>query len=369
MSEFVNTRDEIGDQATVDGLVSHTLTELKEDGIGIVETYACYKNTGLQSVELPSVSQIKATAFDSCSNLEVVKLGGEGSSNSLSIATNAFNACSKLKHFLIDRPAMATASDTSILYGTPIYRGEGAVYVPENLVATYKADNNWNKYFITRLDKYPLSVFDSIEDSWSTILSNSSYATDYAVKDTKTLELTDGTKIKMDLAAIDTDVKSDNSGTAKMTWICHGILRTYPQSTPAAADSTNGGWANSLIRTYLINDVLSKIPTEIKSHIVSVKKSYRIKSPTDETLWSDDEIWIPSYYEIYGSESSSESAGNRYADYTSSSLKKVLNGNPTNWWLRTAFNTTSYYIVNTSGSYYNNASTGSLGIVFGFCTD
>ena len=195
---FVNTRDTIGDQATVDGLVEHSLTELKEDGIGIVETYACYHNTGLQSLELPGVSHIKSNAFYSCSNLEVVKLGGEGSSNSLIIEANAFNVCSKLKHLVIDRSAMATLAATSALAGTLIEKGDGAVYVPENLVSTYKANNNWKNYFITKLANYPLSVFDSIEDSWSTILTNPDYATAYAVKDTKTMELTDGTKIKMD---------------------------------------------------------------------------------------------------------------------------------------------------------------------------
>ena len=148
---FINTRDTIGDQATVDGLVEHSLTELKEDGIGIVETYACYKNTGLQSVELPGVSQIKSYAFDGCSNLEVVKLGGEDSTGSLSIAGSAFSNCSKLRHLIIDRPAMATLAATSALTGTLIEKGEGAVYVPENLVPTYKADSVWKNYFITKL--------------------------------------------------------------------------------------------------------------------------------------------------------------------------------------------------------------------------
>ena len=124
---FVNTRDAIGDQATVDGLVEHSLTELKEDGIGIVADYACYYNTGLQSVELPSVSQIKQCAFCNCSNLEVVKLGGEGSSNLLNIESNAFNHCTKLKHLIIDRPTKATLESISGLGDTLIAIGEGAV--------------------------------------------------------------------------------------------------------------------------------------------------------------------------------------------------------------------------------------------------
>ena len=371
MSEFVNTRDVIGDQATVDGLVEHSLTELKEDGIGIVETYACYKNTGLQSVEFPGVSQIKTYAFCDCSNLEVVKLGGEGSSNSLSIAENAFNGCSKLKHLVIDRPAMATLAAVSGLTGTPIARGEGAIYVPNELLSTYKSDNVWKNFFIADKTKYPMTEFTSLADySWSTILTNPDYATAYAVKDTKTMELTDGTKIKMDLAAIDTDVKSDNSGTAKMTWICHGIPYTHRMN---ATGVSTDGWVGSEMRSWLISDILSKIPTEIKSHIVSVKKSYRSKSPNDETLWSDDEIWIPSYKEVgFTKASYVESDGVVYSTLFTTQLSRAKHnpsGSSGSWWLRSADGTTGFMYVSTSGNASNNSANYLDGVVFGFCTD
>ena len=372
---FVNTRDTIGDQATVDGLVEHSLTELKEDGIGIVEASACYYNTGLQSLELPAISQIKTAAFSGCSNLEVVKLGGEGSSNSLTIAANAFINCSKLKHLIVDRPAKASLAAVSGLSETPIARGEGAVYVPESLLSTYKADNVWKNFFITKLSNYPLSSFDTIDDSWAQIFANSSYATAYAVKDTKTMELTDGTKIKMDLAAIDTDEKSDNSGTAKMTWICHGVPMAHRMN---ATDTTNGGWANSEMRSWLISDILSKIPTEIRSHIVSVKKSYRSRTPEAGTLISDDEIWIPSYKEV-GLLDYAESTGVTYpilfSSGTSTSanktrIKKDSSGSTANWWLRSAMSNTNFMYISVNGSMSNNVATYSMNrVVFGFCTD
>ena len=369
---FVNTRDTIGDQATVDGLVERSLTELKEDGIGIVEDYACYYNTGLQSLELPNVSQIKSHAFDECRNLEVVKLGGEGSSNSLSIATLAFNNCLKLKHLIIDRPAKASLAAVAGLTGTLIARGEGAVYVPNDLMNAYKSDNVWKNFFIVDKTKYPLSVFDSLADySWSTILSDPDYGTAYAVKDTKTMELTDGTKIKMDLAALDTDVKSDNSGTAKMTWICHGIPITHRMN---ATNTTSGGWASSEMRSWLISDILSKIPTEIKSHIVSVKKSYRSKSPNDETLWSNDEIWILSYKEVgFTNASYVESDGVVYSGLLSSTANRIkydTSSLEATWWLRSAYDTSKFSRTNSNGTASSNSASGmAIGVVFGFCTD
>ena len=368
---FVNTRDTIGDQATVDGLVEHSLTELKEDGIGIVETHACCQNTGLQSLELPSVSQIKEYAFEGCGNLEVVKLGGEGSSNSLNIGANAFNACSKLQHLVIDRPAKASLAAVSGLAGTPIARGEGAIYVPNDLLSTYKSDNVWKNFFIVEKTKYPLSVFDSLADySWSTILTNPDYATAYTVKDTKTMELTDGTKIKMDLAALDTDVKSDNSGTAKMTWICHGIPMSHRMN---ATSTTAGGWVDSEMRSWLISDILSKIPTEIKSHIVSVKKSYRSKSPNDETLWSDDLIWLLSYKEVgFTNASCVESDGIIYSNVFGSGTRRIryyASGVAGNWWLRSAFSAIIFKQVKSTGNDDNDNAGNTDGVVFGFCTD
>lgn len=368
---FVNTRDTIGDQATVDGLVEHSLTELKEDGIGIIEAYACYCNAGLQSIELPGVSQINMNAFYSCSNLEVVKLGGEGSSNSLSIKISAFTNCSKLKHLVIDRPAKASLAAVSGLAGTPIARGEGAVYVPNDLLSTYKSDNVWKNFFIVDKTKYPLSVFDSLADySWSTILTNPDYATAYAVEDTKTLELTDGTKIKMDLAALNTDIKSDNSGIAKMTWICHGFPMTNRMNASATA---SGGWASSEMRSWLISDILSKIPTEIKSHIVSVKKSYRSKSPNDETLWSNDEIWIPSYKEVgFTGASYIESDGVVYSGLFNSNVKRIKydsSGATNRWWLRSAYSSSGFRCVGNDGSESNYSANYMYPVVFGFCTD
>lgn len=372
MPTFVNTRDEIGDQATVDGLVEHSLTELKEDGIGIVETYACYKNTGLQSVELPGVSQIKANAFDGCRNLEVVKLGGEGSSGSLSIAANAFISCSKLKHLIIDRPTKASLEAVSGLAKTPIVAGEGAIYVPNTLLDDYKGDNVWKNFFISDKTKYPLTAFDSLADySWSTILSNASYATAYAVKDTKTMELTDGTKIKMDLAAIDTDVKSDNSGTAKMTWICHGI--PYISQIDKAINAAGGWIARDTLYPFL-QEILDKFPQEIKSHIVPVKKTYRTKKPNDETLSSDESIWIPSYREVgFTTTSYIESDGVVYSALFPNQASLVKYNTSSSaafaWWLRSASGNDTFWSITYSGTKASAGATGQYGVVFGFCTD
>ena len=333
-----------------------------------VGTYAFYNHPNLEKVKV-SAPTIEANAFQNAKKLEVADLTSE---TAVSIDANAFNGCSAMKHLIVRSLTRSSLAATSALAGSPIVLGDGGIYVQPSLLDSYKSGTNWSTYAnnIYPLGEYPKANFDSISDAWSTILTNPNYATAYAVKDTKTMELTDGTKIKMDLAALDTDVKSDNSGTAKMTWICHGIPMTHRMN--ATAVTTDGG-AGSERRSWLISDILSKIPTEIKSHIAPVKKSYRSKSPNDKTLWSDDEIWIPSYKEVgFTNVSYIESDGVTYPDLFTSGTIRVKydsSGSANGWWLRSANSSINFSCVYSDGSVGNNRAGGERGVVFGFCTD
>ena len=336
--------------------------------ISKVGTYAFYNHPNLERAVV-SALVIEANAFQNAKKLEVADLTSEAA---VSIAANAFNGCSDLTHLVVRSTTRSLLSATSALDGTKIKNGDGGIYVPADLLDSYKSATNWSTFAknIFPIGKYPKVNFDTIEDDWTTIFANSNYATDYTISGYKTLELTDGTKIKMDLAAIDTDVKSDDSGTAKMTWICHGIPYTHYMN---ATKTSSGGWAASEMRSWLISDILSKIPTEIKSHIVAVKKSYRSQSPNDETLWSDDEIWIPSYKEVGWTDASSvESDGVVYSTLFPSASPRVkynTSGSSSNWWLRSA-NVNNYFrIVSESGYEGNRDANKDSGVVFGFCTD
>lgn len=336
--------------------------------ISKVGTYAFYQHPNLERA-VASAPVIEEHAFQNAKKLEVADLTSDAA---VTINANAFNGCSNLAHLVVRSSTLSALSATSALDDTKIKLGDGGIYVPSDLLDSYKSATNWSTFAnnIYPIGEYPKAYFDIIGDSWATIFANSSYAMDYAIGDTKTLELIDGTKIKMDLAAIDRDVKSDNSGTAKMTWICHGIPYLHGMNTNNA---TYGGWVSSDMRSWLISDILSKIPTEIKSHIVSVKKSYRSKSPTDETLWSDDEIWIPSYKEVgFTNETYVESDGVVYPGLfgaNSERVKYTTSGSVNLWWLRSAGTDALFRRVGSNGKESNGVPSNDIGVVFGFCTD
>ena len=103
----------------------------------------------LENVILPDFSQAnisdfsyflyncyKITKFDiSNLNISVIKS-----------TSNMFYGCSALTTLIINNPNLLIMSSTTMLQKTPISSGTGYVYVPDNMVETYKTATNWSVY-------------------------------------------------------------------------------------------------------------------------------------------------------------------------------------------------------------------------------
>ena len=135
-----------------------------------------FSNTGLTKVHLkgnsraPSGSSVRSHMFANCLKLEEVTVTGR-----FEFGTNAFEGCSILKKFDIGFATnqttrvnlkasmfknctsldtvivrydngVSTLSNTSAFTGTPIESGTGYIYVPDDLVETYKTATNWSTY-------------------------------------------------------------------------------------------------------------------------------------------------------------------------------------------------------------------------------
>lgn len=116
---MANTRETMGDQATLDALINHTLTELYEDGVTALAAYALYGNTGLQRLTLPGATSIGAYALYGCSALTALVLPGG---------------------------AVCTLAAANALDGTPVADGTGTIYVPAALLDAYRSASNWSVY-------------------------------------------------------------------------------------------------------------------------------------------------------------------------------------------------------------------------------
>lgn len=464
---MANTRDTIGDQATVDGLVNHTLTSLEEDGIGIIGDRALYNNTALtsvnfpnatsigeyamagcsalqtalvpklatsgtyafqnctslesismpqlatvsnymfagcsalSSVSIPNATKINQYAFQNCKDLTSIDLNGvtnignyafSGSGigtleitdatslgtylcqgqrtgivdqhTTVNLASNRFNGANSLCHLILRSTTMCTLT-TNALTGTAIAAGIGWIYVPTDLVATYKAASNWSNYAsqIVDISEYPKALQDeTISDSWSTIFANEdngTYKTVYSLGDIKYMYL-NGTPMPMQIVAFD-------EGTSKISWVCKSILDTHNMNP---TNDTTGGWASSNMRAWLRETIYPMIDSTIRNRIVAVTKDY-YDAKTSSRLTISDTVWIPSEYEIFGT-TSYENSGTLYTgvftDATSRIKKLGLNGSAYFWWLRSAYSGTYFRYVNNSGSANNASANSTYGVVLGFCT-
>ena len=464
---MANTRDTIGDQATVDGLVNHTLTSLEEDGIGIIGDRALYNNTALtsvnfpnatsigeyamagcsalqtalvpklatsgtyafqnctslesismpqlatvsnymfagcsalSSVSIPNATRINKYAFQNCKDLTSIDLDGvtnignyafsgtgigtlvipDATSlgtylcqgyrrgvvdqhKTVNLSSNRFNGANSLCHLILRSTTMCTLT-TNALAGTAIAAGIGWIYVPTDLVATYKAASNWSNYAsqIVDISEYPKAMQDeTISDSWSTIFANEdngTYKTVYSLGDIKYMYL-NGTPMSMQIVAFDED-------TSKISWVCKSILDTRNMNP---TNDITGGWASSNMRAWLRETIYPMIDSTIRNRIVAVTKNY-YDAKTSSRLTISDNVWIPSEYEIFGT-TSYENSGTLYTgvftDATSRIKKYGLNGSANGWWLRSAYTANNFRYVNSVGSSNNSSSTGAYGVTLGFCT-
>lgn len=383
---MANTRDTIGDQATVDGLVNRTLTSLEEDGVLSIGRYALYNNTALESVNLPSattinqyafgnctaleevalpkVTSIAANAFNGCSNLEKVDCGVNSSATTITFG--AFASCPKMNALILRGSSMSTLSASDGLSGTAIQDGFGAVYVPTSLISTYKANSNWSPYMIADINDYPVTSFGVITDSWAEIKaaeSNGTYLTKYSVGDTKVVYI-NGVGYMARIIGFDLDTAANSGDSAHITWMLKTLLNdTHNMNSPS---TTSGGWEASGMRSYLSTSILPNL--DCKDYIVPVIKTY-YDFGTASTKSCTDSVWIPSYREVVATSGAETSGCDYTAVFNSSNARIMKRSDPLiYWWLRSAISGSGFWYIGSNGSPRGGDAYNSFGVALGFCT-
>lgn len=346
-----------------------TLTEYVSDTATKVGQYAFYNRTNLTRVET-SATEIGQYAFSGCTALTSVDLT---STSPVTIAANAFAGCSAITEFFVRSTTLSTLSTTSAL-PSQFIGGNGVIYVSDDLVASYKSATNWTTYKdrIYGISDYPVTDFGTITDSWSEIFANESngtYSNKYSLGDTKKVTINNNDYYAQ-IVAFDADPLSDTSGNAKITWI---LKELYADTHRMNATSTNAnGWPDTEMRSWLISDVLPLIPSEIRTNIKEVKKTY-YDCTTSSTLTSNDSIWIPSCMDVNYSIPKEDSG----VSYTSifntneSRIKYPVGSSLSNsWWLRTASNESTFYFVGSNDGVVHESRTADCpyGVCIGFCT-
>ena len=373
--EYVNTRAIMGDQAAFDALIAGSLENLVEDGVTSIAPYAIYNNSGIKSVKFPNVTRIYQNGIDHCENLSVVDIGKECTFNNACLQSDP-----KLYSVILRGSTISTIDsvNSTPFNSTPIAFGYGGIYVPDNLLSTYKASTVWSSYNIYPISDYPRLSWETISDTWMEIFAaegDGTYSNKYSIGDTKILTL-NSQDYYAQIVAMDADELSDESGNnAKITWILKELYESKHAMNSSSSSNING-WPSTSIRSWLISDVLPLFPSDIRSNIKEVKKTYYDRT-TSSTLTSNDSIWIPSAREILLTSSRGyENNGVSYTSFIKENNRRkalVTNGptDSTEWWLRSTSNanSTSFQTVNMNGIGGNYAySNREHGVCIGFCT-
>lgn len=175
----------------------------------------------------------------------------------------------------------------------------------------------------------------------------------------KLLKLTDGTETAIQICGFVHDDKSEG-GKAGITFIFKDCITNREMNS---IDTNAGGWEDSQMRSYLNFDGLSLLPDELKSYVLTVKKSTNNVGSTQSTscvTFTDDALWLFSLSELFGNvprdkyptgyESYSDIVnmeGSKYKLFSDLNtgvnanengiLMKGLNESESSWWMRSPY--------------------------------
>ena len=93
----------------------------------------------LTTIDLPKCTSIDGYAFQSCTSLTTIDLP-----KCTSIENMAFYKCTSLTAIILSNNQVVTLGGTNAFYDSSIKNGTGYVYVPDNLVDSYKTATNWS---------------------------------------------------------------------------------------------------------------------------------------------------------------------------------------------------------------------------------
>ena len=117
------------------------MTSIEIPKVTSITTQSFYACNSLTSLNMPSLKTIGAQGVRACKKLARVDLGVTTSIGALS-----FDGCSLLDTLIIRTESVCTLVNASALSGTLIASGTGYVYVPDDLVESYRTATNWSTY-------------------------------------------------------------------------------------------------------------------------------------------------------------------------------------------------------------------------------
>lgn len=234
-----------------------------------------------------------------------------------------------------------------------------------------------------------VQLYDPVfaNNSWDEIIEaaeTGKIPSTWNIGDEQELDLGTEGLIHMQIAGFGVDELADGGGYAAMTLIAKELLKTPHRMNPAlstytqvddkgdsynvylAGTGTIGGYEMSEMNSYVENDIMSLVPENVREHIVEVQKTQTAYDSSGSAFeqTSNHKLWTPDYDEVVTTPHLYKTLFPNNASRTKYSVDA---SKATNWWLRKAYSTTGFRVVNNNGSGNMYAADGLLGVCIGFC--
>ena len=193
----------------------------------------------------------------------------------------------------------------------------------------------------------------------------------FKVGDEKTIELTDGTSITVQIYGF----QHDETDPGKKVGITFGLKNAICRSRMNRDATNKGSWRDSVMRTDTLEKYYDLLPQEVKDVIVPVRKKTIEGNYGSDVIETFDDLFLFAYVEVFDTEwDVYQQEGEKYPIFTdeTSRMKRLgddANASPCWWWLRSPRygNRHRFWGVKSSGSSDNDDANHEGGVVFGFC--
>lgn len=392
----MGTISNLGDQETLDLIISDNLEAFEDDSLTSIREYAmsdmtklkhvklpnltriarmCFGYTGLIDVSIndfPKVTYIEDTAFFNCESLQKVcflslnyvssrSFSGCKSLHSVELYTNerfnwqnnSFENCYALDEVILHNSE--GLNNNTIFDSAPIAMYYGCLYVPNSIVDALRANTNLMNHFhrIEAVEDYPVLPVGTISDSWDDIIlseENGSYLSKYSIGDYKFQKI-GGVTCKCTIIGFDYDTLSNDSKKAHITWLV---------DTTFILTKTSFDWSTETLVHNKLNDLLTNSDTNFSEKIKTVVK----KVSSDKS--SNDRFFMFLEEEVKG-----DLAYDYFKSNTDNIIIKKSDGTAASrgWWLRDYTGSFSVKYIDGSGTKRTaSINSNTFWLVYGFCT-
>lgn len=193
----------------------------------------------------------------------------------------------------------------------------------------------------------------------------------WAVGDTKSVTLTTGETIELQIAGFNHDTYSDDNVIAPITLVMKNCLNTT--SVMNSSNTNSGGYNMSAMSNWVNNNIYDKLPSDLKAIVAPVWKMYYSKNNDASTLSRTAySVWLLAEAEVFDSANYSVGGGEgtKYPIFedNTSRVKKV-SGSAFYWWLRSVVSKSSsrFVCVYSDGSVAVGDASISYGVAVGLC--